>query len=214
CLIIALPVFYVILRATEVGWSTTTGLLFRPRVYQLLLNTVGLVTLVTAFTAIIGVTTAWLVERTDLRYRKIWHIVVTLPFAVPAFVMSYTWISVSALFEGFGGAVFVLTMSSYPLVHLPVSAALRKMDPAMEESARSLGLSPVKTFLRVILPQMRPALVSGALLIALHMLAEFGALSLLRFQTFTTAIFDQYRLAFNNATAAMLAGVLLVLCFI
>jgi iron(III) transport system permease protein len=214
CLIVALPVFYVILRAAGVGWSTTIRLLFRSHVYKLLINTTELVVSVTAFSAVIGVSTAWIIERTNIRCRNIWHIVITLPFAVPAFVMSYTWISISSLFEGFGGAVFILTMSSYPLVHLPVAASLRGMDPSLEESARSLGFSPNKTFWRVILPQLRAALTGGAILIALHMLAEFGTLSILRFQTFTTAIFDQYKLAFDNASAAMLAAVLLVLCFI
>lgn len=214
CLLVLLPVWYVVFRATEVGWGTAADLLFRPRVYELLKNTMKLVVAVTAASMLIGVTTAWFVERTDLRYRKIWHVVVTLPFAVPAFITSYTWISISSIFEGFGGAVFILTLSSYPLVHLPVSAALRGMDSSLEESARTLGYSPWRTFWRVILPHTRPALVGGAMLIALHMLAEFGALSLLRFQTFTTAIFDQYRLAFSNTSAAMLAAVLLVLCFL
>lgn len=212
-LLVLLPVFYVLFRAAEVGWGTAADLLFRPRVYELLVNTLKLVAFVTLFSTLIGVATAWLVERTDLRYRKIWHVIVTLPFAVPAFVMSYTWISISSAFEGFAGAVFILTLSSYPLIHLLVSAALRGMDPSLEESARSLGYNPWKTFWRVILPQTRPALIGGAILIALHMLAEFGALSLLRFQTFTTAIFDQYQLAFSNTTAAMLAAVLLFLCF-
>ncbi|WP_074011139.1 ABC transporter permease [Numidum massiliense] len=208
----ALPVLYVALRAYEAGWETALKLIFRPRVYELLQNTLMLSASVTAASMAIGVATAWFIERTNLWGRKLWNVVVTLPFAVPAFVSSYSWVSISPSFEGFVGAVLILTLSNYPLIHLPVAAALRGMDPALEESARSLGYSAWQTFWRVTLPQLRPALFGGALLIALHMLAEFGALSLLRFDTFTTAIFDQYTVVFDSTSAAMLTTVLLALC--
>lgn len=207
-----LPLLYVIFRAYEAGWQTALHLIFRQRVYDLLFNTIKLDVVVTVAASIIGVFTAWCVERSKLWGRKVWNVIVTLPFAIPAFVSSYSWISLSPKFEGFGGAVLILTLSGYPLVHLPVAAALRGMDPAFEETAKSLGLGPFKTFWKVVLPQLKPALFGGALLIALHMLAEFGALSMLRFDTFTTAIFDQYTIVFSNTSAAMLTLVLIVLC--
>ncbi|RKD23129.1 iron ABC transporter permease [Ammoniphilus oxalaticus] len=210
----SLPILYVILRAKEAGWKQALDLIFRPRVYELLINTLKLDISVTILCVLIGVSAAWFIERTDLPGRKVWNIIVTLPFVVPAFVSSYSWISISSKLEGFGGAVLILTLSNYPLVYLPVSAALRGMDPALEETAHSLGLGKWRTFWRVILPQLRPSLLGGALLIALHMLAEFGSLSLLRFDTFTTAIFDQYNVVFNSASAAMLTSVLLLLCVI
>ena len=81
-------------------------------------------------------------------------------------------------------------------------------------TARSLGLGSGAHVRRVVLPQLRPALLGGALLVALHLLAEFGALQMLRFPTFTTAIYDQYRSTFNGAAANMLAGVLVALCLL
>ena len=69
-------------------------------------------------------------------------------------------------------------------------------------------------FLRVQLPQLRVALLGGSLLVALHLLAEFGALQMLRYPTFTTAIYDQYRATFNGPGATMLAGVLVLLCLV
>lgn len=202
------------MRAREVGWEAAVALIFRDRVYELFLNTLKLDVAVTLLSVLIGVATAWFVERTRLPGRKIWNAVVTLPFAVPAFVSSYSWISIYPGFEGFGGAVLILTMANYPLVHLPVAAALRGMDPAIEEVSRSLGYNRTATFFRVILPQLRPALLGGAILIALHMLAEFGSLAFLNYETFTTAIFDQYNVVFNSASAAMLTFVLLVLCLV
>ncbi|ART81274.1 iron ABC transporter permease [Oceanisphaera profunda] len=211
-LLTSLPLLYIIIRAQEAGWSHAMSLIFRARVYQLLLNTLQLLAVVTVLSTLIGVTTAWLLERTDVPKRKLWNALVTLPFAVPAFISSYSWISLLPQLEGFGGAVLVLTLCNYPLVHLPVAAALRGMDPALEETSRSLGFNRSQTFFKVILPQLRPALYGGAILIALHMLAEFGALAFLNYETFTTAIFDQYYVAFDGASAAMLTLVLLLLC--
>lgn len=211
-LLTSLPLLYIALRAHEAGLEHALGLVFRSRVYDLLLNTVQLVTVVTLLSSLIGVTTAWLIERTDLPRRKLWNALLTLPFAVPAFISSYSWISIFPGLEGFGGAILVLTLCNYPLVHLPVAAALRGMDPALEETSRSLGFNRTQTFFKVILPQLRPSLFGGAVLIALHMLAEFGALSFLNYETFTTAIFDQYYVAFDGASAAMLTLVLLLLC--
>jgi iron(III) transport system permease protein len=209
-----LPVVYVILRAREAGGLRAWALLVRHRTLDLLTNTGRLVIAVTFASIVLGVATAWCVERTDLPGRRAWNVLVTLPLAVPAFVASYSWASLTPRVEGFGGAVLVLTLSSFPLVHLPVAAALRGTDPSLEESAHALGYGAWHTFFRVTLPQMRPALYGGALLISLHMLAEFGALAILRFDTFTTAIFDQYRVAFDSAAAAMLVAVLLALCLV
>ncbi|WJV18250.1 iron ABC transporter permease [Rossellomorea marisflavi] len=209
-----LPILYIILRAYEAGWETSINLIFRDRVYELLKNTLLLDVSVTVASMVIGVATAWCTERTNLWGRRVWNVLVTIPFAVPAFVSSYSWVSLSPIFEGFFGAFLVLTLYSYPLVHLPVAAALRGMNPSLEEVAFSAGYGQWKTFWLVTFPQMRPALFGGALLIALHTLAEFGALSLLRFDTFTTAIYDQYTMAFNGASAAMLTTVLLFLCLV
>lgn len=207
-----LPLLYVFLRAMEAGWDEAIALIFRPRVYELLFNTIKLDIIVTVLATTLGLTTAWFIERSDLPGRKIWNVLVTLPFAVPAFVSGYSWISIFPELEGFIGATLVLTLSYYPLVHLPVVAALRGMDPALEEISRSLGYTRWQTFYKVTLPHLRPALFGGAILVSLHILAEFGALAFLNYDTFTTAIFDQYEVAFNGASAAMLTFLLLLLC--
>ena len=165
-----------------------------------------------AATAVLGVALAVLVERTDLPARRLWHGLLVAPLAVPAFVNGYAWVSLDRSVHGFAGAFGVVTLSYYPLVYLPVVAMLRRLDPALEESAWSLGHSRARTFRTVVLPQLRPALLGGALLVGLHLLAEFGALSLLRFPTFTTAIYDQYGSTFNGAAATAMAGVLVLLC--
>jgi iron(III) transport system permease protein len=211
-LVALVPLGFVLGYAVSIGWTEAYRLVVRPRVAELLGNTARLVLAGVLLSAVIGVGAAWLVERTRLPGRRIWNALLVAPLAVPAFVSSYGWVSLTSRVEGFAGAVLIVTFAYYPLVYLPVAATLRGLDPGLEETAASLGLGPWHTFARVVLPQLRPALFGGSLLVSLHLLAEFGALQMLRFPTFTTAIYDQYRSSFNGPAANMLAGVLVACC--
>jgi iron(III) transport system permease protein len=208
------PVGFLFDQSLSTGWDEVQRLLFRSFVGDLLVNTTSLVVVGTVACAILGVAVAWLVERTDLPGRRAWAVLAALPITVPAFVTSYSWVSITPAVQGFWGAAGIVTLAYYPLVYLPVAAVLRGTDPALEESARSQGMGPWRTFFRVTLPQTRVALLGGALLVSVHMLSEFGAFAMLRFQTFTTAIYDQYKLSFDGAAASMLASVLVLLCLI
>ena len=162
----------------------------------------------------LGIGCGWLVERTDLPgCRGCGTACWSRRWPIPAFVNGFGWISLTRAVEGFRGALLIVTLSYYPLVYLPVVATLRGLDPALEETAYSLG------------PRRAGGPSSGwccrscgrrcsaaALLVSLHLLAEFGALQMLRFPTFTTAIYDQYRSTFNGAAANMIAGVLVLFC--
>ncbi len=213
-LVTLIPLGFVVAATVSIGWGEAYRLIVRPRVGELLANTAGLLLAAVPLCAAIGIGAAWLVERTMLPGRRVWHALLAAPLAVPAFVNSFGWVSLGlgARIEGYAGAVLIVTLSYFPLVYLPAAAALRGLDPALEEGARSLGHGPWRTFRRVVLPQMRPAALGGMLLVALHLLAEFGALQLLRFPTFTTAIYDEYQSTFNGAAGTMLAGVLVALC--
>lgn len=211
CLIL-LPLAYVVLRSSQAGSAGVWEELFRPRILHLLINTLTLAFSVTFAGCVIGTAAAWAVERSDLVGRPAWRVVAALPLAVPAFVTSYAWSSFGGAYQGMGGAILVLTLSTYPLVYLPVAAALRGSDPILEDVSRSLGRGGVATFAAAVLPQIRPALGAGALLVFTHMLAEFGALSLLRVQTFTTSIFESYQLQFDSASAALQSAILMLLC--
>jgi iron(III) transport system permease protein len=111
---------------------------------------------------------------------------------------------------GFPGAVIALTLSCYPYVYLLTAAALRSMDPSLEEASRGLGRSSLATFFRVTLPGLRPSLAAGSLLVALYTLSDFGAVSLMQYQALTRAIFLQYKALFDRTPAAILALVLVV----
>ena len=213
-LVALIPLFFVVGYVVSSGWDEALALIWRPRVGELFKNTSMLVAGCVGLSTVLGTGAAWLVERTTLPGRRVWNVLLVAPLAVPAFVNSFGWVSLTARVEGYAGALMIVTLSYYPLVYLPVAAMLRGLDPALEETAAALGYGPWRTFVRVVLPQLRPALLGGSLIVALHLLAEFGALQMLRFPTFTTAIYDQYRSTFNGPAANMLASVLLLSCLL
>lgn len=213
-LIALIPLSYVATYAVIIGPVELWDLVVRPRILELLRNTITLSVACMLATATLGVGLALLVERTDLPGKRWWHGLLVAPLAVPAFVNGYAWISLNPGIHGFKGAFIVVTLSYFPLVYLPTVAALRGLDPALEESAWSLGQSQLTTLRTVVVPQLRPAMLGGVLLVGLHLLAEFGALALLRFPTFTTAIYDQYASTFNGQAATAMAGVLVLLCLL
>ncbi|AUI53315.1 ABC transporter permease [Arthrobacter crystallopoietes] len=208
------PLGFVIVMTVATGWETAAALIFRPRVGELLFNTVALVLAAVPLCIVIGIAAAWLVERTQLPGARFWSLVLAAPLAVPAFVNSYAWVSTIPSLGGIGGGTLISVLSYYPLVYIPAAAALRRMDPALEQSAASLGLGRWRTFFRVVLPQLWLPITGGSLLVGLHLLAEFGAFSMIRFATFTTAIMEQYQSTFNGAAANMLASVLVFICLL
>jgi iron(III) transport system permease protein len=211
--LVVLPIGYVVLRALQAGPTGITQDLLRPYTLNLLLNTLILAGSVTLLAGGIGIAAAWCTERCDLPGRRWWRLVTALPLAMPAYVTSFAWSSLGPWFQEMQGAILILTFHSVPMVYLPMVAALRGLDTNAEDVARSLGFNRWQTFIKVVLPQVSPALTGGALLVAADMMSEFGALSFLRVETFTTAIFDQYTAEFNNQAAALLSGVLMLLCF-
>ncbi len=207
-----IPFGYVAWAVADAGWSEASALIIRPRVGDLLANTAALVLVTVPICVAIGVGAAWLVERTDLPGRTWWAPLFAAPLAVPAFVNSYAWVTVIPSAHGLWSGVLVATLSYFPLVYLPAAATLRRLDPALEDAGRSLGSGPVAVFTRVVAPQLRLAVLGGGLLIALHLLAEYGAFAMLRFDTFTTAIFEQFQSTFAGTAGSMLAGVLAFCC--
>ncbi|MFC0819853.1 ABC transporter permease [Moraxella marmotae] len=207
-----LPFLYVSLRTYDVGWVRSAELLFRPRMWDLLQNTLLLMGCVTSVAIVLGIISAFLLERFDFFGKSFFQTAMTLPLCIPAFVSCFTWISLTFRVEGFWGSIMILSLSSFPLAYLPVSATLKRLDRSLEEVSLSLGKTRWQTFFHAILPQLKPAIGSSILLIALHMLVEFGAVSILNYDTFTTAIYQEYEMSFNNSTAALLSAVLMAIC--
>jgi iron(III) transport system permease protein len=208
---VLLPVVFLLWQASQAGWGTVWPLIWRGLTWTLLVNTVQLAVIVTCCAAVIACVAAWLIERTTLPGRRVWRAVVVLPLAIPDFVVGYTWSSFAPAVHGLFGASLVMTLGLYPLVYLPVAAALRRADSSLYEVARSLGQGRFRALLRTMLPQVRAALLGGCLMVLLALLAEYGAFEILRFQTFTTEIFTEFNLGMNTAAASALSVVLVIL---
>ena len=218
----ALPLCYLAIRGLDAS-DETWRIFFRARTAQILWRTVQLVFVSAAGSLLIGAPMAWLAVRSDIPARRLVSALAALPLVVPTYVGAFLAISafgprgllqdtleplgVNRLPEIYGlpGAAGTLILLSYPYVYLTVRAALVRMDPGLEESARLLGHGPVSAFFRVTLPQLRPAMVSGALLVALYALSDFGAVSLMRYESFTWAIYQQYQSSFDRSAAAALS---------
>ena len=212
-----LPLAYLVVRALGAdadAWST----LLRGRTLELVAKTAGLVVTVTAAASAIGVALAFLVVRTDLPARRVVAVAAALPLVIPSYVVALALIAAfgpggllgeGTWIFGFPGAWAALTLATYPYVYLLAAAALRRMDPALEDAARSLGRTRPQVFRQVTLPVLRPSVGAGAVLVALYTLSDFGVVSLMRFDALTRAIFQQYQSLFDRTPAALL-GLLLV----
>jgi iron(III) transport system permease protein len=209
--ILLLPLIFLLTEAAGAGVGKVASLIDRSLTAQLLWNTVRLGVVVSLLCTVLGTGAAWLVERTNLPGRGIWAVLLVVPLAIPDFVVSFGWASLSNDVAGFRGAVLVMTLSLYPLVYLPVAASLRNADPAQEEVARSLGAGSLKTFWRVTIGQARIAILGGCVLVVLVMLAEYGAFEILGYQTFTTEIFTEFSVSFDVPAACALSLVLIAL---
>ena len=126
------------------------------------------------------------------------------------FLADHTPIDSIPTIYGFWGSFASLTLFTFPYVLLQVRAAFTRLDPSFDDAARSLGHGPWRTFLRTTLPLLRPSIVAGSLLSALYAISDFGVVTLLRYDTFTRAIYTQYRASFNRSNAAVLALVLVL----
>ena len=227
-----LPALYLVIRgasASDQAWD----LLFRMRTLETLGRTTLLIVCVTAFSAAIAVPAAWLTARSDLPFRRVWTVLLALPLVIPSFVGAFLYASalgprgmLQGLLEaafgvqrlpdiyGLTGATLALTLLSYPYLFLTVRGAIANLDPATDESARSLGHGAWSAFFRVTLPQLKPSIAAGSLLVALYTLSDFGAVSLMRYNTFTFTIYQQYESSIDRSIAAVLALVLVAMAVV
>ncbi len=226
--LILLPLGYVTsqaLSADPAVWSR----LWMTRIPELLTNTIWLSASVACLTLLLGVSTAWLVTRIEFAGRRLWEGALVLPLAMPTYVLAYIY----SYLLGFGGpvehvwqlvagpqarifspqsylgATLVMTLDTFPFVYLLSRSALLNLNVSFEEVSRASGISRMKTVWLVTLPLMRPSIAAGLALVILYVVSDFGAVSLLRYQTLTYAVFQQMTGRSDN-TAASILSLLLV----
>jgi len=225
-LVMFIPILYVMVRGIQGGQEKWLALL-DARIPQLLWNTLSLTVVVSISTLLIGVSAAWLVNRSDLPGRKIWEWLLALPLVIPPYVGALSYIIVfgpRGLLQNllgqtpidiysFAGAALVLTLFTYPYVYLITGSALKRFNLHYEEAGRMAGLSYPRIFWKIILPLLRPAMGAGFILVSLYSLADFGLVAMLRYTTFTTAIYYQMG-SFDRSSAAILSVVLIFITLI
>lgn len=200
---------------------------------ELIENTFVLVTGVACFTSILGVSLGWFTGACDFPGRRFFSWSLALPMALPAYVMAFIFLGlmdfsgpVQQFLRTLPGleskmievrtapfVVFVIGLTLYPYVYLLSRASFMNQGGAILEASRTLGMSPFQSFFKVALPISRPWIVSGLALVLMETLADFGAVSIFNFNTFTTAIYKSWFGFFSIKAAAQLSSLLVFFAF-
>ncbi|TWC41601.1 iron(III) transport system permease protein [Pseudomonas sp. SJZ079] len=204
--------------------------LWQTQLLRLIGNTLMLVLGVGIGVTLLGVSLAWLTSLCEFPGRRWLDWALMLPFAIPAYVLAFVFVGLldfagpvqSLLREWFGaglrlprvrstgGVITVLILVFYPYVYLLARNAFLAQGKGLMEAARVLGLSPWSAFWRVALPMARPAIGAGLALAIMETLADFGAVSVFNFDTFTTAIYKTWYSFYSLTSATQLASLLLL----
>ena len=231
--LILLPLGYV----TALALSADIGIwqrLWSTRIPELLFNTISLAGTVALLTLALGVSTAWMIARFDFPGRRLWEIALVLPLAMPTYVLAYVynyllgfggpveqlWQSISGsqarIFspQSFWGATLVMALDTFPFVYLLTRSAFLSLNVSFEEVARTCGATRLQTMWRVTLPLLRPSIVAGMALVILYVVSDFGAVSLLRYQTLTYAVFQQMTGRSDNQAASILSILLVAMALV
>jgi iron(III) transport system permease protein len=204
--------------------------LWQTQLPRLIGNTLILVVGVGAGVTLMGVSLAWLTALCEFPGRRWLDWALMLPFAIPAYVLAFVFVGLldfagpvqTLLREWFGsdlrlprvrstgGVIIVLVLVFYPYVYLLARNAFLAQGKGLMEAARVLGLSPWQAFWRVALPMARPAIGAGLALAIMETLADFGAVSVFNFDTFTTAIYKTWYSFYSLTSATQLASLLLL----
>jgi iron(III) transport system permease protein len=232
CLVVALLVAAPILVLVSAWLAPATDVwhhLAQTVLPELLRNTAVLIIGVGVGVLVLGVALAWLTALCEFPGRRWFDWALMLPLAIPAYVFAFvavglldfsgpvqTWLRGRVDHVWFppirsaGGVVTVMVLAFYPYVYMLARAAFLAQGRSMFDTGRALGLSPLRAFWRVALPVARPAVAAGVTLALMETLADFGAVSVFNYDTFTTAIYKSWQGLFSLAAAAQLSTLLLL----
>lgn len=226
-----LPLGYIFYYAALGGWSDWARV-WNTLLPQLFANTVALGASVALVTLLLGASLAWIVTRYDFPGRGMWSWLLATPLGIPPYILSYVytemflpggWAQQAAqallgpqarlplLYGSFPAVVMVMSFATYPYVYLMVRASLINHNVTFEEAARIQGVSRAGRFLRITLPLHRPAVTAGLFLVVMYVFADFGAVSMMRYSTFTRAIYLELAGRGDYVSASMLCVALIAL---
>ncbi len=229
-LIAAIPLLFVLYSSFQLSSERWIGL-WSTRLPDLLANTLWLGVVVAIGCLLLGVSSAWLIARRQFAGRTLALWLMVLPLAIPTYVFAYIytslladdgwlgmawvalfgeWLAIPDIYTGWGAA-FILSLAGFSYVFLLARVSLMEASPSMEEAARMQGATPFEVFRRVQLPLLRPALAAALAVVVLHVLSDFGAVSMLQYQTFTLSIYTQMEGRMDHQAAAGLSLVLVMM---
>ncbi len=212
------PMFWLVWQASTVELERAIRLMFSSTTARITLNSLVLMGAVTLFSILIGVPLALLTTQTDLPYPRFWTVVAALPLVIPSYIGALAFASMFGSggeidaflgmtiprIDGLSGAIFIITLYTYPYVFLTTRASLISMDSSLVDAARTLNHGPLRSFQRVTFPIIRPGIAAGALLAALYAVSDFGTPVFMRASVFTSRIYDEFG-SFSVDYAALLA---------
>ena len=216
-ILVLLPLAAVVERSADGGlqafWDSVSGRQATSALRFTLLMSLG----VAAINAAVGTLIAWVLVRDDFRGKRIVNALIDLPFALPTIVAGLTLVALYGdTIQFTKWAVLVaLLFVTLPFVVRAVQPVLQELDREMEQAAASLGASNATAFRRVVLPNLMPAIVSGAALAFARAVGEFGSIVLISgnkpFDTQVASVYVFKQIESDNATGAAAVSVVLLL---
>ena len=189
-IIVLVPLAALFLRVSGMGWGAFWHAVSAPRVVASYRLSFGASLIAATFNAVAGLLVAWVLVRYRFPGKKLIDSLVDLPFALPTAVAGIALTTIYAptgwigrLLAPYGivtaftplGVIIALTFIGLPFVVRTVQPVLEDLDPELEQAAATLGAGRLVTFLRVILPEVWPALLTGFALAFARALGEYGS---------------------------------------
>jgi sulfate/thiosulfate transport system permease protein len=221
--IVVLPLAALVARSTDGGLDVFWTSVSSRQAVSALRFTVLVSLAVVAVNAAAGTLIAWVLVRDRFAGRRLVNAIIDLPFALPTIVAGLTLlalygptspagIDVAYTQAAVGLALLFVTL---PFVVRAVQPVLIELDREMEEAAASLGASPLTVFRRIVLPNLTPAILSGAALAFARAVGEFGSLVLISgnipFHTQVTSVYVFKQVESDNPVGAAAVSVVLLL---
>ncbi|WP_239772514.1 ABC transporter permease [Tenacibaculum finnmarkense] len=225
-LFVAIPILTVFINLFY-GPGETWGHFLEHLLPNYLKNSLILIIGTSILTLFFGISSAWVVSRYHVPFRKQLEWLLIIPLAIPSYITAYAYAGifdyggiVAKVFSlkidvmNHAGLIFVLSISLYPYIYVASRAFFLNQSNNIIEASKLLGASERKTFFKLILPLARPAFAGGLVLVLMEVLNDYGAAKYYGISTFTTGIFRAWFSLEEPETAIYLSAILVIIIFL